>query len=212
MNGTTAPADSRADAESPATRTRDARTTRLALLNSARRRFAKDGYAATTVRDIASDAGVNVALINRYFTSKEGLFEACLARTVEDLDRRDLSDETVEQVVREVTRQVAQSTGDGYPLQLLLLLRSSGDEAAERIRRHTFRIFTERMAATAGWKPDDPETAPLLLRAQLAMSVATGIVMLRFSSGLEPLTSATEEELAGPIREVFEALLTPSVQ
>src|SRR5262249_4490858 len=51
-------------------RRRDAATTRQLLLDAARQRFAIDGYAATSVRDIAHDAGVNVALINRYFTSK----------------------------------------------------------------------------------------------------------------------------------------------
>src|ERR1700744_3072446 len=59
-------------------RHRDADETRQRLLQAARQRFAQDGYAATTVRDIAMEAGVNVALINRYFTSKEGLFEAYL--------------------------------------------------------------------------------------------------------------------------------------
>ena len=50
---------------------RDAKATRRALVRAARRRFATDGYRATTVRQIASDVGVNVALINRYFVSKE---------------------------------------------------------------------------------------------------------------------------------------------
>ncbi len=65
---------------------RDAAATRRALVRAARRRFATDGYRATTVRQIAADAGVNVALINRYFESKEGLFEACMMRTSDELD------------------------------------------------------------------------------------------------------------------------------
>lgn len=43
--------------------------------------------AATTVRDIADDAGVNVSLISRYFACKEGLFEACLTEAVDELGR-----------------------------------------------------------------------------------------------------------------------------
>jgi AcrR family transcriptional regulator len=43
--------------ETPAAnRSRDAAKTRQLLLDSARRRFAHDGYSATTVRDIAADA------------------------------------------------------------------------------------------------------------------------------------------------------------
>ncbi|GAA3163585.1 TetR family transcriptional regulator [Nonomuraea salmonea] len=68
-------------------RRRDAARTRQRLLDAALKRFAHDGYAATTVRDITDDAGVNVALVNRYFQSKEGLFEACLEAASEELRR-----------------------------------------------------------------------------------------------------------------------------
>jgi Transcriptional regulator len=66
-------------------RPRDARATRALLLAAALRRFTQDGYDTTTVRQIAEDAGVNVALISRYFGSKEGLFEACLELAGEEL-------------------------------------------------------------------------------------------------------------------------------
>ena len=46
---------------------------RAAALN----RFGSDGYAATTVRLIASDAGVSPALVLHHFGSKEGLRQAC---------------------------------------------------------------------------------------------------------------------------------------
>lgn len=69
------------------TRPRDAARTRQLLLDSALRRFAREGYAATTVRDIADDAGVNVALIARYFESKEGLYATALQEAVDELSR-----------------------------------------------------------------------------------------------------------------------------
>jgi AcrR family transcriptional regulator len=37
--------------------------------------FTKKGYAATRTRDIAEEAGMNLALLNYYFRSKEKLFE-----------------------------------------------------------------------------------------------------------------------------------------
>ncbi|WP_198416922.1 TetR/AcrR family transcriptional regulator [Cryobacterium sp. MDB2-33-2] len=191
-------------------RHRDAGNTRQCLLQAARRRFAHDGYAATTVRDIATDAGVNVALINRYFTSKEGLFEACLTRAVEELDRPVPESDTVELMLQTMLRHLAELPGGEHPLGLLLLLRSSGDESAERIRRNTFRHFAERLAAAAGWRPDDAETEHLMLRAQIALSVAFGIVLLRTTSGLEALSSASAGDLAGPLGDVFAALLEPA--
>lgn len=45
------------------------------ILHSALALFSVNGYKGTSVRDIAAAAEVNVALINYYFTSKEGLFE-----------------------------------------------------------------------------------------------------------------------------------------
>jgi len=37
--------------------------------------FTRKGYAATRTRDIAEEAGINLALLNYYFRSKEKLFE-----------------------------------------------------------------------------------------------------------------------------------------
>ena len=55
-------------------RKRDAAATREAILEAATRRFATQGYERAGVREIAADAGVTAALVNRYFGSKEELF------------------------------------------------------------------------------------------------------------------------------------------
>jgi AcrR family transcriptional regulator len=55
-------------------RIRDADATRTALIAAARELFACDGFDRTTVRGIADRAGVNQALLFRYFGNKEGLF------------------------------------------------------------------------------------------------------------------------------------------
>lgn len=195
--------------DSETARGRDAARTRLLLLEAARRRFAQDGYSATTSRDIAGDVGVNVALINRYFSSKEGLFEACLARTVEELDDAEARAPSSDDVVAAMIEQIALPSGGQGPLQLLLLLRSSGDERVDAIRRRTMQGYTERIATIAGWQPHDERTAPLLLRAQIAMAVGFGMVALRSSPDLEPLSSATTEQLTAPLRTVLESLLAP---
>jgi AcrR family transcriptional regulator len=187
---------------------RDAAVTRRALVRAARRRFATDGYRATTVRAIAADAGVNVALINRYFVSKEGLFEACMARTSDELDTQTPARASdLEAVIDRLVLHVVNAPDGDDPLQLLLLLRSSGDENADRIRRRTLEHFTRRLAAAAGWREDDPATAPVLLCAQLAISTLLGAVMLRSAAAAQPLASATAEELAEPLRATFRTLL-----
>ena len=46
------------------------------IIESALKLFSTKGFEGTSVREIASDAGVNVAMINYYFGSKEKLFES----------------------------------------------------------------------------------------------------------------------------------------
>jgi AcrR family transcriptional regulator len=53
------------------------------LVQAAIRLFGRDGYDATSVRDIAEDAGVSFALIRFYFGSKDGLREAAERRVID---------------------------------------------------------------------------------------------------------------------------------
>jgi len=203
------PASSTDEADDDLVRSgRDAAATKRALVRAARRRFATDGYRATTVRDIAADAGVNGALINRYFVSKEGLFEACILRSSDELDTETpILSSALPDVISRLLGHVVNAPNGDDPLQLLLLLRSSGDENADRIRRRTLEHLTGRLAARVGWSADDPATDPILLRAQIAISTMLGVVMLRTSAGLEPLASADSDNLSDPLRQVLEVLL-----
>src|SRR5215204_2726617 len=54
--------------------------TRERLLNAAGEAFAENGFKNTTVRDICSRAGANIAAVNYYFRDKEGLYTTCLAQ------------------------------------------------------------------------------------------------------------------------------------
>ena len=51
---------------------------RDAILTAAREAFARDAYAGTSLRGIAREAGVDVALISHFFGSKAGLFAAAV--------------------------------------------------------------------------------------------------------------------------------------
>lgn len=55
------------------------------LLDSARRLFAAKGYAGASTREIATDAGVNEALIFRHFGNKVGLFQAAVVEPFREL-------------------------------------------------------------------------------------------------------------------------------
>ena len=73
----------------PGPRRRDAEATRSAILAAAKKQFALAGYDCT-LRDIAGEAGADVALVKRYFGGKEALFiealRACLLYTSDAAD------------------------------------------------------------------------------------------------------------------------------
>jgi AcrR family transcriptional regulator len=60
------------------------------ILDTAERLFAVDGYAAVSVRKITGQANVDLALVNYYFGSKEGLFREVLARRVDKMSKERL--------------------------------------------------------------------------------------------------------------------------
>lgn len=187
-------------------RRRNAANTRQQLLDVARDRFARDGYASTTVRHIADDAGVNVALINRYFESKEGLFSACLTAAIDEL-RRATGDVTLGELPGIIAEQIAGVGNDGGPHQaLLLLLRSSGDERADTIRLTVLGRQSEGLIAAARRTREAKDDGALLLRAQVVLAATMGVVMLR-SVGLAPLASASSSELVEPLRDLITAVL-----
>jgi len=66
-------------ASSPAPAADPTGNTRQAILDAAKEAFSTKGYAGAGVREITAAAGVSMALVNRYFGSKERLFEEALA-------------------------------------------------------------------------------------------------------------------------------------
>lgn len=50
-------------------------TAKLDILNTARSLFAKKGFEAISVREIAKESGQNISMISYYFGSKEGLYK-----------------------------------------------------------------------------------------------------------------------------------------
>lgn len=59
------------------------KSTEEKILNAGRKLFTERGYAATRTRDIAEEAGINLALLNYYFRSKENLFKIIMLEKVE---------------------------------------------------------------------------------------------------------------------------------
>jgi AcrR family transcriptional regulator len=63
------------------------RPTRERILDSAEKLFARRGFHGVSVRDITQDAGVDVALVNYHFGSKQALLDSVLGRRSEVLNQ-----------------------------------------------------------------------------------------------------------------------------
>jgi TetR/AcrR family transcriptional regulator len=66
-------------------------STRDEILAAAQVCFAAQGFVATTIKDIAAQAGVNSALLYYYFRDKENLYRAVLDRLIRDFVSRGMA-------------------------------------------------------------------------------------------------------------------------
>jgi len=102
-------------------------TTKEILLIHARRLFWSRGYSNVSVREIANAAGVDVALISRYFGSKIGLFEATL-ETLAKLDPTEfLTAEALVDMIVDMFANAPNGAVEASPISLILLNASDGD-------------------------------------------------------------------------------------
>ena len=129
-----------------------------------------DGYEQVGVREIAARAGVDPALVNRYFGSKEGLFAEAVA-TRFDLRALFVGDRATlgERLARYVLKK---SPDDGYD-PLIALLRSTSCEAPARMLRDALQEgFVKPLAALL-------EGPDALQRAELVGSTLLGLLVHR---------------------------------
>lgn len=65
--------------------------TKERILETAERSFAENGYAATSLRSIIGEAGVNLAAVHYHFGSKEELLKAVILRRAEPVNAKRLA-------------------------------------------------------------------------------------------------------------------------
>ena len=183
-------------------RKRDAAATREAILAAATRCFAAEGYERAGAREIAADAGVTAALVNRYFGSKEGLFAEVIAHAL-DMGSllRDGGVDLADHLARVVVHG-GEDAPDGVLTALLLLLRSAAEpRAIELFRRdldHTqLRILAEHIGG------DEAAVRAAMVLAQLA-----GFAVLHYVLRPEAFADARGEELVALLSKSLAACLS----
>ena len=170
-------------------RRRDAAATREAILEAATRRFATQGYQRAGAREIAADAGVTAALVNRYFGSKEGLFAEVIERAFDirhllQGQRGDLADH----LARVMVYGQEDSRDWGYMPLLLLLHSATEPRAVELFRWDLNRTVLPLLAEQIGG--DDAA-----VRAAMVMAQLTGFAIMHHVHRPEAFADARGEEL-----------------
>ena len=178
--------------------------TRASILLAARELFAAQGFAGTSVRAVAAQAGVDAALVHHYFGTKDDLFIAALELRV---DPRVVLVPVVEGGVdgageRLMRLFVSVWDVEETRLPLLALVRGILDPGGQQLVRDGFL----RMVLTpvgAALDLDEPER-----RMQLVASQLVGLVVLRYVLAVEPLASASADELVATYAPTLQRYLS----
>jgi AcrR family transcriptional regulator len=187
-------------------RSRNATATRAAILQSARRAFARAGYDGAGVREIAKDAGVTAMLINRYFGSKEQLFAEVLVEVMQsptilaadNLRSSDLADSFASTLV-EITKAGA------TPLEgFLIMMYSAASRSAAEIGREQIQQHYQKVLASVLRGEQREE------RAALVFALVAGVQVMRQIIGLSALADADPRKLTKLLAPLFRQLIGES--
>jgi len=183
--------------DTPAARRSD--STKAEILRAAREQFASSGYQGATIRAIASGAGIDPALVMRYFGNKEALFAAAANFDLRlpdlvSLDRKKVGVALVEHFLER---------WDGDETLLALMRASVNNEmAADRMRA----IFSTQLVPVVT-KLRGGSRQAAAGRAGLVASQILGLALCRYVLKLPPVVALEPAVLARRVGETVRAYL-----
>lgn len=184
-----------------ANRPKNAEVTSGLILEAARRRFLRESYESVGLRDIARDAGVDVALVSRYFGSKESLFREVLAiGSKDEIFPPDLADRDIPAFLARLFVEQQGEEGNEHAERMLIMLRSASSPTASQIVRETLKqdILLPMAERLDGKAPE--------VRASLSMAVWMGLTVLRTVMSVRPLCD-NACDIVPYLERLFEAAL-----
>jgi AcrR family transcriptional regulator len=176
--------------------------TRAAILRAARERFAADGYDRATIRAIAADAGIDPAMVMRYYGSKDKLFAEA---TRLDLKLPDLAAIPRDTVGQALIRHFLDRWEGDEALVVLLRAAATNEAAAERTRV----IFADQLLpVVAALHPPGTPAADIALRAGLTSSQVLGMALCRYILRLPPAAAMDHAAIVAWLGPTLQRYLT----
>lgn len=174
-------------------------STQEKLLLAARELFWTRGYSNVSVRDITKAAGVDVALVSRYFGGKQGLFEATLAEipTWEALQVE--RERVLAAAIDSFSHPFDPETDQANPFTMLLA-NVIDPEMGPHIRGLVQQVMAKPLADKLGGDQSDERSAMLL-------AVLFGMALMRKNFQLDALSDATLEEIRAQNAHLAEAAM-----
>ncbi|MCP9272537.1 TetR/AcrR family transcriptional regulator [Mycolicibacterium arenosum] len=179
--------------------------TRERILTEARELFARNGIDKTSVRSIASAAGVDSALVHHYFGTKEQLFAAAIHIPIDPMQvigpMREAPVDQLGLLLPSILLPLWDSElGSGFIATLRSLL--SGSDVS-LVRSFLQEVITREVGARVD---DPPGSGPV--RVQFVASQLVGVVMARYILELEPFRSLPVTQIAETIAPNLQRYLT----
>jgi AcrR family transcriptional regulator len=165
-------------------RPRSAASTRAAILDAARARFGSDGYERTTMRAVASDVGVDAAMVVRYFKTKDALFAEAATFELNLPELHGVAPEDIASTLMPRFFDIWES--DGTFLALLRAAATSSTAAQAMLD-----VFAHQVAPSLAAITPDRHSE----RAALVGSQILGLAFSRYVLRVPPLASMTHDEL-----------------
>jgi len=181
--------------------------TRQAVLAAARARFAQDGYAGTTIRKIAADAGVDASLVIQLYRAKDELFAAVMAITPTALAHFARAFIGPEQGIGERVTRAFLEVWEGDPRDsepLLAMLR--GAITNEQATTQLSEFIEARLLL--GIRPELRHDPPARTRVGLAASMLVGLIVGRRLVRVPTVRDVDTETLVALVAPAIQALLT----
>jgi AcrR family transcriptional regulator len=183
----------------PLARKRDADATRAAILEAAKIHFARSGYEGGYLRDIAADAGVDAALINRYFGGKDGLFAAALKDSIRPDAISQWERKTFGRDIAKMMANHAHHDNDRMHAFQFLLRAATSPATAPLLNEAVQDRF---MAPIRSWIGGEQAEA----RARIVASIFIGLLVERLIRD-EPLAANERESFIERTGELLQSLV-----
>ncbi len=175
-----------------ATKVRDGETTRATILATARAQFGNRGLERTTIRSVASEAGVDPALVMHYFGSKAELFAAASRF---DITFPDLSDVAPDSIADVLLPMFVGVWGPQGPFLPLLRAAATNRAAADAL----LAVFVDRVAPALAVVVSDRAAE----RAALVGSQLLGLAVARYILCIPALAEMDDAALIDWLRPVL---------